>query len=258
MRPGILDQTRAIIFDLDDTLIDTQTAEILAYASVVELLVNEFACEFEYAERCVACFRNRLSKSPWDPKHEVHPWTWRCNIWRFAITHILRRLDPQTAMLAAHRANEVYRDTRLSSLNVPAYCMRVLRTIQESGIKLGIVTNGNSIIQREKLVACGAYNVFLPEHVCVGGEELLAHRSEKPSEHVFDLICTKLGVSSMEAMFVGDNLHTDIVGAHHANMGKVVFISDRSCDGDETRNSLATHVFGSIVKFFEEVEKELR
>jgi putative hydrolase of the HAD superfamily len=71
-----------------------------------------------------------------------------------------------------------------------------------------IVTDGNKLVQKKKLVALGLYNTV---KFC-----FITHRygvkNAKPSPHCFLKICEQEKVKPQEVAYIGDNPHKDFVG----------------------------------------------
>ncbi|MFC2082447.1 HAD family hydrolase [Candidatus Bipolaricaulota bacterium] len=78
--------------------------------------------------------------------------------------------------------------------------------------KLGLLTNGPSDIQWEKIKALGYDKLF--DAIIVAGDI----RIYKPDKQVFELLLGMLGADAECSLFVGDNYPTDIVGAHQTGM----------------------------------------
>jgi putative hydrolase of the HAD superfamily len=78
--------------------------------------------------------------------------------------------------------------------------------------KLGIVTNGVSGLQRQKLNGSGLLHWF--DAVAVSGEVGIG----KPERGVFDFIAGQLGVDVKDCVMVGDNPERDIQGGLNAGM----------------------------------------
>jgi putative hydrolase of the HAD superfamily len=77
---------------------------------------------------------------------------------------------------------------------------------------LGVVTNGEGVLQRAKLRAAGLDGYFAT--VVVSGEE----RAAKPHAAIFRRALQRLGVAAAEALFVGDDPAADMEGAARAGM----------------------------------------
>lgn len=86
-----------------------------------------------------------------------------------------------------------------------------------------IITNGHHQVQRDKLAACKAEELF--QHIILGGEEVLEGRPEKPAESIFQKACGLAGVEPGEAIHVGDSLGTDVQGALNAKLRAGVWVN---------------------------------
>lgn len=92
-----------------------------------------------------------------------------------------------------------------------------LAALREKGYKLGLLTNGSSVIQNRKVDVAGLRPYF--DCVIVGGDEGI----QKPEKEVFVRMAQRLGVAPQNCIFVGDNVRNDIAGAQNAGM-QAVFI----------------------------------
>lgn len=90
-----------------------------------------------------------------------------------------------------------------------------LTRLREKGYVLGIVTNGNGVMQNKKLDACGLRPYL--DVVVVSGEEGVA----KPDPEIFLRAAARLGVHPADCLFVGDHPEKDIGGAVGAGMQAV-------------------------------------
>jgi len=72
---------------------------------------------------------------------------------------------------------------------------------------LGLITNGASCLQREKLMDSGLADRF--QSVTVSAELGIG----KPDVRIFEHALTELGVAAHEAVMIGDNLTRDVAGA---------------------------------------------
>ena len=99
------------------------------------------------------------------------------------------------------------------TLHLSAGAAGVLATMREDW-RVGVVTNGRPDIQARKVAALGLTSlvdtvVLAAEHGTGGG---------KPDAAPFLAACRALGVAPSQAVFVGDDLHCDIAGAHAVGM----------------------------------------
>ncbi|MEP6492309.1 MAG: HAD-IA family hydrolase [bacterium] len=88
----------------------------------------------------------------------------------------------------------------------------ILAWCRDAGLRTAIVTNGRAVMQRPKLERLGV--IELVDAVIVSGEEGIA----KPDVEIFRRAAERLGVSPEECAFVGDNPHTDVAGAQAVGM----------------------------------------
>jgi YjjG family noncanonical pyrimidine nucleotidase len=81
--------------------------------------------------------------------------------------------------------------------------------------RLAVITNGFEEIQHQKLTAGSLHSYF--DHIITSQKAGF----KKPSREIFDCALQLNGVTSMEAVMVGDNLITDIGGAKNASIDAV-------------------------------------
>jgi putative hydrolase of the HAD superfamily len=77
----------------------------------------------------------------------------------------------------------------------------------QSRVKMGMITNGASDIQRAKIDGSGLASYF--DTILVSGEEGFG----KPKPEIFRLAIDRLGVDEASAVMIGDSLARDIAGA---------------------------------------------
>ncbi len=76
-----------------------------------------------------------------------------------------------------------------------------------SRVRIGMITNGASDIQREKIDGSGLAGYF--DAILVSGEEGFG----KPKPEIFRLAIDRLGVDEASAVMIGDSLVRDVAGA---------------------------------------------
>jgi putative hydrolase of the HAD superfamily len=99
------------------------------------------------------------------------------------------------------------------------------------GVRLGLITNGDIAFQRRKVERVGLDSEI--EHVIASSEVGVA----KPDRRIFEYACTVFGVLPSQAVYVGDRLRTDAIGAAEAgltgiwiNRGSVVPTTSETAD----------------------------
>lgn len=92
------------------------------------------------------------------------------------------------------------------------HLLPLLEFLQRDRIPFGIVTNGYVRQQFPKITALG----LAPLTSCIFISEVFGR--EKPDVSIFLAAATRLGVVAGQVLFIGDNPQVDISGAHQAGM----------------------------------------
>ena len=95
-----------------------------------------------------------------------------------------------------------------------------LKVLRETGLKIGIVTNGYQTDIDEILARTGLAGAF---DVTVGAD---AVGLPKPSKKIFLHALKEMGVPAEETLFVGDNLKLDYEGAENAGLNPLLIDRD--------------------------------
>lgn len=184
---------RAILFDLDNTLIDRQTA--------FRLYANDF------------CRRHLPLSTTFEQEQAVNELL-AADDWGY------RPRDEFTTWVS-----ERFPDAQLTSSDIWDDCCRHLPSFVEPDVRvqemlarlsgrfqLLVVTNGSRANQHQKLRRAQLNNYL--QALIVSGEIGV----EKPHPEIFARALSIAGCVADEALFVGDNPVTDIAGAKHAGL----------------------------------------
>lgn len=120
-----------------------------------------------------------------------------------------RGIDDTAAVL---EVSEAYGEVRRESGVLPYPGIDDLLADLKPNYKLGLLTNGPTDIQWEKIEALGFDKHF--DAVIVAGDVGIY----KPDARVFELLLEKLSVAADHSLFVGDTYDADILGAQQAGM----------------------------------------
>ena len=112
---------------------------------------------------------------------------------------------------------EALRFEKQYTRNLETICVRpafaaLLEELSAAGVPLGILSNGASSRQREKLRAMGIAHYFPEQYTAVSGDIDAA----KPDIRLFRHLERKSGLSPRQIWFLGDSLETDAAGARQA------------------------------------------
>lgn len=227
--------TKAILFDLDETLILDEPVSREAYLAAARLAAPQGADVDRLAGRAHEAARRLWAEGPcfaycdrighsageglWARydrgEHpaiaQLRDWApgYRLAVWREALAEQGIVADDLPAAMV-QRFIEVRRRYPLFPEIEP-----LLAELRARGYLLGIVTNGVPDLQREKLAGCGVAHLF--QAIAISGEIDCG----KPDPGIFQHICRALGVAVEESVMVGDNPARDIAGAMAAGLRSV-------------------------------------
>lgn len=120
--------------------------------------------------------------------------------------------------------------------------IETLKELKKRGYLLGMVTNGNSLLQNTKLDSAGIRDLF---DMSVVSDDIGIW---KPDKGIFEYAMKELGVSPEQSLFVGDHPINDIKGALGAGMN-AVWVDYGSFAGQATEGVMAVKNVSELLKF---------
>lgn len=187
---------KAVLLDLDETILDRSRS--------LELFLTWEASEFfnlpleeceNYIERFLELDNNGQGNKP-----EMYATLWQeFGLYEFTADDLTRHYEQDFDRFCCEKRHIV-----------PS-----LELLRSKGFALGVVTNGRSPFQENKLEALGITELF--DTVVVSE----AAGVRKPDPAIFHLASANLNVSADECVFVGDNPEADIAGANAVGMFSV-------------------------------------
>ncbi len=227
---------RAVIFDLDDTLIVEQAFAMASLREAIAVFpgVDPVVSETDALESIRSVWRRgadyplclQLGLASWeglwsafDGNHEsmagLHAWApaYRTEAWE-TVAAGFDAADPALAGLAGDRFDAAQRRGH----PVIDGMEQALDGARDRG-PVGLLTNGSSDLQRFKLDQAGLTDSF--DTVVVSGEAGVG----KPRPAVFALVLERLGADAEDSVMVGDSWERDVEGALASGM-TAVWIAD--------------------------------
>lgn len=223
-------KTKAVLWDLDDTLYSRIQAARLTYPGMFRTYLYEDRDD-AFIEAAADFMISHLVRDSM-----IHEATFQALFQAFPPNKAFRLEDCQ----------EYYFDHIHEFAIAGAEQLEVVKKLRALGIKTAIVTNVASdrfAFQRNKIDALGLTPYF---DVIVLSGEVGVH---KPDRRVFDHATKQLGVASEDCVFVGDNPNADIMGARNVGM-EAVWI-DVWGDGDRFSDDPHVHRVQSVLEYFQ-------
>ncbi len=227
---------KAIIFDLDDTLLWDKKSVETAFQLTCQLAAKKVPIEPSLLEEAV-----RIEASELYSSYETYPFTKRIGInpfeglWgifddegeffrkmktivpayrRDAWTKGLLRLGIDDAELGEQLA-EYFPVARKAHPFLYEETIRVLDRLKNS-YQLVLLTNGSPSLQQTKLEVTAELVPFF-RHIVISGE----FGKGKPDPSIFQFALSKCNLHADEVIMVGDNLNTDILGAARSGIRSI-------------------------------------
>jgi putative hydrolase of the HAD superfamily len=205
---------RGILFDLDFTLVDNDVGWRQLWPGVAERFARRYpgfdpeefeSRSYEFADRHYELLlRGDIDYDTYRRdyvRHGLEPWG---------------ELDDE--LFAA------YSDARTRSVDLIELfedAVETIRGLRASGLKIGILTNGPSELQRRKLRRIGIEGEV--DAVAVS-EEIGA---SKPDPQAYERTVAMLGLQPAEVAMVGDHVVNDVAGALAAGLAAAVWVERR-------------------------------
>lgn len=225
---------RAIVFDLDRTLIKSQRGSDKALLEVADFFLKR------YGNRVSRRQINRTLR-PLAKSFESQGLYNRDEWW----TKLSRRLGLSAlSWNHAHKITLFYWRTYVGASLPYQDAGYTLKTLRKRGYRLALVTDtdGTPGMKRKRVRTVPFYNMF--ETVVVAGEDT---PKIKPSKMPFILVAERLRLHPHKCVYVGDNPKVDVNGAKAIGM-QTVLVRRRSLRG--ARPTLVIKSLGQLLRIF--------
>ena len=212
-------EIRALLFDVNGTLIDIETDEWMeeAYRALAHFLTYQGIALHRGEVRDLYF---QIMKEQFAASHEVYPEfdvvaVWRELIRRYA-TDYTRSLGPEKLQQMPLFLAELQRGISRKRLVAFPQTQEILAQLKTRH-RLAVVSDAQSAYGIPELRAAGLADYFAP--IVISGD----YGYRKPDVRLFQAALTELQVCPEEAIFVGNDRFRDIWGARQAGMKTVLF-----------------------------------
>lgn len=219
---------KAVLFDLDETLIDWAGAEpwedyLYRRLNGVFNFVHTDVCPLDHAdaEQFFTAFKDAMRDAWVEGVRDLRaPSAYQ------VLLNTLASLGVPAERLKIEDLMQAYAWEPVSGVHVFPDVMDVLPVLQANGIELGIVTNASYPMAHrdQELAAVGLLELFPNCRIAAVDVGYL-----KPHRTIFEHALGLLNVRPEEAVFVGDNVDADVAGAQGAGMLAVLRVREM-CD----------------------------
>lgn len=230
---------KAILFDIDDTLFDSTTLAKMTRINAIKAMI-ESGLPLTSVSKGYDLFIRIVNK--YGPNYDRH------------FDRLLEALGCGWNPKIIAAGIIAYHDTKQAYLKPDPEVIPTLIALKDKGYKLGVISNGRSIKQWEKIIRLGLHHFF---HVVVISEEA---GSEKPDAKIFETALKKLKVKPHEAIYVGDHLETDILGANKAGLISVRILKGKYKKSRPTEKEMepkySIKKLSDLLKILRKIEKQ--
>ncbi len=206
---------RAILFDLDDTLIRAYAQPEEAWRRLLDTFAEPLDARDAAAIEGVRVAVMDEARMLWTDQSAAA--RWRLDIpgaRRLATRRGLARLGHDDEALA-DRIADAFTELRRQEYRLYPDAHATIDALRRAGVKLALVTNGAAAMQRAKIERFDLSHRF--DHIQIEGE----FGQGKPELAVYRHALERLGCEACDAWMVGDNYEWEVVAPQTLGMGGI-------------------------------------
>ncbi len=204
-------KAKALIFDFDNTLVDTHSAISGAYSKVVELISSSSGLDSNY-------LMQQLLKAQKEVIDDV-PLVSRQYDRKAVIKKLNENLSLNLDEKQVEKLAQIFYDFIVEKIEYPKETEEVLKALKLKGKKLGLLTDTDVRpgLKRRRLNSLSFTKLF--DAVLIAGEDIPQRKS---SPIPFIELARLLDVEPKETLVIGDRMDADIDNAKEADMKAVL------------------------------------
>ncbi len=191
----------AVLFDMDNTILDLSGAMEFAWGRVCESVAASVEGLTPQALRDALTEERRWYFSDEDRhrRGRLEPDKMLAELCSGALARV-----GVTSRSAGEEMAAGFRELRIDSVRAYPGALEALATLRKRGVKLALITNGSTLVQRPKISRMNLEKYF--DHIQVEEE----FGAGKPEPGVYLHALERLGVDAANAWMVGDNLEWEV------------------------------------------------
>jgi putative hydrolase of the HAD superfamily len=241
-------EIRALLFDVNGTLIDIETDECMeeAYRAVAHFLTYQ-GISLRRGE--VRDLYFQIMKEQFAASKETYPEFDVVAVWsevlRRCATEYTRSLGPEKLGRMPLFLAELHRGISRKRLGVFPRAQETLAQLKTRH-RLAIVSDAQSAFGLPELRAVGLADYFAP--IIISGD----YGYRKPDARLFQAALTELQVRPEEAIFIGNDRFRDILGARQVGMKTILFCPNGNPSGSpETEPDYILYQYADLPRAIE-------
>jgi putative hydrolase of the HAD superfamily len=210
---------RAILFDLDDTIISAYGRPELAWSAVIAEFAEALA---PLAAEDIRTVIQASAEQFWSDPEQHRLWRQKLREARRkivvdAFARIAQQGSPVPDLAIQHALADRFSDYRDEQMHIYPDAHATIDALRESGVKLALITNGDGGGQRSKIERFNLAHRF--SHIQIEGE----HGFGKPEPRAYLHAMAALGVVARETWMVGDNLEWEVAAPQRLGIHAIWF-----------------------------------
>ena len=195
---------KAVFFDIDDTLYDTSGFAKLARKAALNAMID--AGLPLSTDEAYDLLREIIKEK--GSNYDKH------------LNVLTKRVFGEEKPLLIAIGMITYHNVKFALLRLFPETMSTLIHLKARGYHLGVISNGITIKQYEKLVRLGLHHFF---HYVITSQEAGV---EKPDIAIFELAMKTMGCKAENSVMIGNSFNDDVLGAIDAGMSAVFLTTE--------------------------------